>query len=86
MAAKIAAKFDQRVIEGLARATKFIQRKSKLNSLDFLKTLLFVYQQGKELSLLDLVGDLYHNYGLRIRKQSIQARFNERAVAFLKSV
>ena len=47
---------------------------------------MFVHQQGKNLSLLDLCGDLYAQHGLHIRKQSIQERFNERAVAFMKSI
>lgn len=86
MAATIAAKFDQNLIDKLARETNFVQRKTKLKSMDFLTCLLFMYQKGKTLSLLDICGDLFHNCGLHIRKQSIQARFNEKAVAFLKAV
>ena len=82
----MAATFDEVLIDQLARATRFIQRKSKLKAIDFLKALMFIYHQGKERSLLDLCGDLYHNAGLHMRKQSIQARFNEKAVAFLKAV
>lgn len=47
---------------------------------------MFVNQQGKDLSLLDLCGDLYAQHGLQLRKQSMQERFNEHAVAFVKSV
>ena len=47
---------------------------------------MFVHQQGKDLSLLDLCGDLYVHHGLQVRKQSIQERFNERTVAFMKSI
>lgn len=82
----MAAKFDEVLITQLAKTTRFIQRKSKLKSIDFLKTLMFIYHQGKACSLLELCGDLYHSCGLHIRKQSIQARFNERAVCFLKAV
>jgi hypothetical protein len=78
--------FDGQVIENLARATNFIQRKSKLCAVKFLTSLMFVHQQGKALSLLDICGDLYHQYGLKLRKQSIQQRFNENAVAFMKSI
>ena len=78
--------FDQKTLCDLARATRFIQRKSKLCAVKFLTTLMFVHQQGKNLSLLDLCGDLYAQHGLHIRKQSIQERFNERAVAFMKSI
>lgn len=82
----MAAKFEENHIAELAKTTKFSQRKSKLKPIDFLKTLMFIYHQGKDRSLLDLCGDLYHSCGLHIRKQSIQARFNEKAVSFLKSV
>lgn len=82
----MASKFDEVLINHFAKATRFTQRKSKLKAIDFLKTLMFIYHQGKERSLLDLCGDLYHSCGLHIRKQSIQARFNEKAVAFLKAV
>jgi hypothetical protein len=47
---------------------------------------MFVNQQGKDLSLLDLCGDLYSHHGLHLRKQSMQERFNEHSVAFVKSV
>jgi hypothetical protein len=78
--------FDRKTILELARATKFIQRKSKLCAVKFLTTLMFVHQQGKDLSLLDICGDLHTQHGLQLRKQSIQERFNERAVAFMKSM
>lgn len=78
--------FDQKTLYDLAKATKFIQRKSKLCAVKFLTTLMFVHQQGKNLSLLNLCGDLYAQHGLLLRKQSIQERFNERAVAFMKSI
>lgn len=48
--------------------------------------MLFVYQQGKELSLSDLCLDLYQSCGVEVRKQSIQERFTEKAVAFMKAV
>ena len=78
--------FDQKTLCDLARATKFIQRKSKLCAVKFLTTLMFVHQQGKNLSLIDLCGDLYAQHGLHVRKQSMQERFNEHAVAFMKSI
>jgi Transposase DDE domain len=78
--------FDHKTIWDLAKATKFIQRKSKLCAVKFLTTLMFIHQQGKDLSLLDICGDLYTQHGLQVRKQSIQERFNEHAVAFMKSI
>lgn len=47
---------------------------------------MFVHQQGKLLSLLDICGDLHTQHGLQVRKQSIHERFNEYAVAFMKSI
>jgi len=78
--------FDEKSISDLAKSTKFIQRKSKLCAMKFLTTLMFVHQQGKLLSLLDICGDLHIQHGLQVRKQSIQERFNEYAVAFMKAI
>ena len=47
---------------------------------------MFVHQQGKDLSLLDFCGDLFVQQGIQITKQSIQERFNEQSVAFMKAV
>ncbi len=77
---------DKESIEKLARETKFVQRKSKLDALSFLNSLMFAHQQGKELSLLDLCGDLYCQNNLLIKKQSIDERFNPKAVAFFIAV
>ncbi len=77
---------DKESIEELARESKFIQRKSKLDAVSFLNSLMFSHQQGKDLSLLDICGDLYDQHHLRIRKQSIDERFTPEAVAFIKAV
>ena len=47
---------------------------------------MFVHQQGKDLSLLDICGDLYDQFGLQIKKQSLNDRFTNKAVVFLKAV
>jgi hypothetical protein len=86
LAVALAKFFDQKTLCDLAKATKFVQRKSKLCAVKFLTTLMFVHQQGKNLSLLDLCGDLCAQHGLQVRKQSIHERFSERAVAFMKSI
>lgn len=85
-ASELSNVLDKTSIEQLARETQFIQRKSKLDAMSFLNSLMFSYQQGKELSLLDLCGDLYSQNALLIKKQSIDARFNAQGVAFLKAV
>lgn len=86
MAVALVKFFDRKTIWELARGTKFIQRKSKLCAVKFLTTLMFVHQQGKDLSLLDICGDFHTQHGLQVRRQSIQERFNERAVAFMKAM
>ncbi len=77
---------DKDAIEKLARDTKFIKRKSKLDALSFLNSLMFAHQQGKDLSLLGISGDLYAQEGIEIKKQSIDERFNSKAVDFFKAV
>jgi len=47
---------------------------------------MFVHQQGKDLSLLDICGDLYDQFGIQITKQSLHDRFTGRAVDFMKAV
>lgn len=47
---------------------------------------MFVHQQGKDLTLLDICGDFHAQHSLQIKKQSIHERFNAHAVAFMKSV
>ncbi|MDH5367570.1 MAG: hypothetical protein OEW67_11315 [Cyclobacteriaceae bacterium] len=63
--------FNEKEIESLSRVTGFTQRKSKLSAVNFLNNLMFVHQQGKDLSLLDICGDLYSQYDMQITKQSI---------------
>jgi len=47
---------------------------------------MFSHQQGKELSLVDLCADLYCQNNLLITKQSVDERFNPKAVAFFIAV
>lgn len=47
---------------------------------------MFTHHPGHQLSLLDLTGDLYQQFGIRFTKQSLQNRFNPKAVSFLKIV
>ncbi len=47
---------------------------------------MFTHHQGKALSLLDLTGDLYEQFNICLAKQSLQERFNDGAVKFMKSV
>jgi len=47
---------------------------------------MFAHHQGKSLSLLDLTGDLYEQFNIRLAKQSLDERFNSSAVKFMKLV
>lgn len=47
--------------------------------------LVFSQLPDQKLSLLDFAADLYEQFGLSITKQSLQNRFNEKAVLFMKS-
>jgi len=78
--------FNPAFIENLGRKSGFVQRKSKLTTYSFLNLVLFAHQPGRKLSLLDLVGELYQHFGLSFTKQSLQNRFNHKAVRLLKAV
>ena len=47
---------------------------------------MFAHHPGHHLSLLDLTGDLYEQFGVRLAKQSLQDRFNFKAVSFMRLV
>jgi hypothetical protein len=50
----------------------------------FVETLMFHFQSQKKLSLTDLCNDISLAYGIKIRKQSLDHRFNGAASKFLK--
>lgn len=76
--------FTDDVLEQLARETKFVQRESKINGKNFFDIIVFNNEQLKQQSLNDLAIDLSERYGIKITKQSLHDRFNERALAFLQ--
>jgi len=47
---------------------------------------MFAYQKGKTLSLRNMCVDLRQFLGIQMKKQSLDERFTEKAVAFLKAV
>lgn len=47
---------------------------------------MFAYQKGKALSLRNMCADLRQFLGIQMKKQSLDERFTEKAVAFLKAV
>jgi hypothetical protein len=76
--------FDTKFIEETSRLTKFVQRKSKLQGIIFF---LCVFTSKKEgtISLEDLCRELQRE-GIKIRKQSLQERFNESASNYMKKM
>ena len=57
-----------------------------LSVFEFINVLMFTHYQGRMLSLLDLTGDLYEQFGIKLTKQSWQERFNHKAVYMMKLV
>jgi len=47
---------------------------------------MFAYQKGKTLSLRNMCVDLRQFLGIKMKKQSLDERFTEKAVTFLKTV
>jgi len=73
-------------LEALAREVGFIQRTSKLTAQMYLGLLLFnVFNNGK-ISLNDHSMELFAEYGVQVRKQSMHERFNEQSVAFVRTL
>ncbi len=74
-------------INKLAKEAGFDCRKGgKLKGFQFLDILLFTHFNFKQLSLNDLSSQLAIRYGIKIRKQSIDERFSNRAIDFFKIV
>lgn len=77
--------FTQQELEKLARETGFVQRESKIGGALFLDLIVFNHENLKEQSLKDLCIVLKDKFDIVIRKQSLDERFNETAVLFLKA-
>jgi hypothetical protein len=78
--------YSERHVDEVAYQTGFIKRRRKLNPLSFLDTLLFNKQDNESVSLNDYSVSLQVRHDLQIRKQSIDERFNEGSVAFIKKL
>jgi hypothetical protein len=70
----------------LATETGFCQRTSKLPPESFFDLLFYAVSLPQNSSLEYLVSYLESQYGIEMRKQSLDERFNERTVNFVKSV
>jgi len=83
---KFSELYSEEHIEEVAYETGFITRKRKLSPLSFLDTLLFNKQDNESVSLNDYSVSLQVRHQMQIRRQSIDERFNERSVAFVRKL
>jgi hypothetical protein len=81
----ISSFFDKNYIEQIARDTGFVQRDSRLQGIDFFLICVFIHQKDPFISLNGLCGELIQQ-DIIISKQSLQERFNDQAVAFMKRI
>lgn len=87
-------KFDRKVskiysdshLQRLARETGFSQRASKFTPQMFCDTVVYREIAGDKMSLNDHGVAIMHRYGVEIKKQSIDERFNQSAVDLLKEL
>ena len=85
LAQRLSRFFSPERIEALARSTKFLERKtSRLTGQMFLEMNLFNLSGEKENSLSDQSDYLEDTYGIEMRKQSLDERYNTYSVAFMK--
>jgi len=84
---EISSFFTAEEIEQLAKQSKFVQRENavKVDGRIFLDLIVFNSDQLKEQSLNDLAVALNCKYGIDITKQSLNERFNQYALLFLKN-
>lgn len=82
---EIKKSFDLKEIDELAKASKFVNRSTaKLTGLPFLMMNVFDTTDGKERSLNDSCDWLAEHFGIDISKQSLDERYNSKAVEFIK--
>jgi len=77
--------FNREEIELLARQSKFVQRKGKLDGFSFLSLIVFNSDCLAYESLNDLGTKLELDYDIDMTKQALNDRFNKYAVQFLKT-
>ncbi len=87
LSVEITKLLSEESINKLAKETGFtIKESGKLTGFMFLDMLLFTHFNHKKLSLNDMSVQLKFRFGIKIRKQSIDERFTEKAVLFFKTV
>jgi hypothetical protein len=85
LAKRLSQFFTSESIENLARTTKFIERStSRLTGQMFLQMNVFNVSRGEERSLNDQCDYLEDTYGIELKKQSLDERYNTYSVSFMK--
>ena len=85
LAERMSEFFTTERIETIARKTRFIERSStRLTGLMFLKMNSFSLSTGQGKSLFEQCEYLEDTFGLKIKKQSLDERYNTYAVSFMK--
>ncbi len=82
---QIYTQLDPMEIDKLARDCEFVQRTGSINGFTFLCLLVFNSDNLALESLNDLTVKLELDYGISMKKQSLDERFNRHAVYFLKT-
>jgi len=82
---KIKSFFDPNLINELGKSSNFVQRKSKLTALAFLKFCVFDDDEICKKSLSNLCSILRKEERTSISTEGLNLRFNDNAVGFLKS-
>ena len=78
--------FDHQRLEQQALASRLVERStSRLNGQAFLMLNVFAQGSGKETSLEDQCNYLQQVFGINMKKQSLDERFNTYAVRFMRS-
>jgi len=78
--------FEVDKLEVLARQTRFIERStSQVSGQMFLNLNVLFEPSNSDSSLNDMCDFLEDHFGVRIRKQSLDERFNKEAVLFMKA-
>lgn len=78
--------FDQQRLEQQARASRLVERStSRLNGQAFLMLNVFAQGSSKETSLEDQCNYLRQVFGINMKKQSLDERFNTYAVHFMRT-
>ena len=73
-------------LQALAVSSGFCKRSSKLKPAAFFDMLFYTVSQKEEESLSYMVSHLQSEFGIRIKKQSLDERFNEKSELYVKTV